>query len=200
MEKKGLLIAALALAGGVALALWPERAIRHPPGETAPDPPEQELLEETPVWMRGDYMLTALATYRIRARVLGRERYYLDDESELSPIDLVLGWGPMSDQAVVDAIDIDQGFRAYTWWTDAAPVPFREIELSSANVHILPANDAIEDEVLDLDSGELVELSGYLVQVEGDDGWKWKTSLTREDTGNGACEVFWVDEVLRPPI
>src|SRR5690606_21681074 len=112
--------------------------------------------------------------------------------------DLVLGWGPMSDQAVLDAIDISQGGRAYTWWTDAPPVALREIERHSANVHILPASDAIEKQVLALRRGELVELSGHLVQIQGDDGWTWRTSLTRDDTGDGACEVFWVEEVSRP--
>jgi len=39
-----------------------------------------------------------------------------------------------------------------------------------------------------------VKLSGYLVDVRGDDGWSISTSMTREDTGAGACEVIWVEE------
>ena len=43
--------------------------------------------------------------------------------------------------------------------------------------------------------GQVVALEGYLVKVISKDGWWWKSSLTRNDTGNGACEVIWVEEV-----
>ena len=45
-------------------------------------------------------------------------------------------------------------------------------------------------------SVEVVKLSGYLVQVNASDGWHWKSSLIREDTGNGACEVVYVKELV----
>ena len=43
--------------------------------------------------------------------------------------------------------------------------------------------------------GQVVALEGYLVKVISKDGWRWQSSLTRNDTGNGACEVIWVEEV-----
>jgi hypothetical protein len=36
---------------------------------------------------------------------------------------------------------------------------------------------------------------GYLVEVRGRDGFRWRSSLTREDTGNGACELVWVEKL-----
>jgi hypothetical protein len=27
------------------------------------------------------------------------------------------------------------------------------------------------------------------------DGWRWRSSLTREDTGAGACELVWVERI-----
>ena len=33
------------------------------------------------------------------------------------------------------------------------------------------------------------------VQVEGDDGFRWVSSRTRDDTGDGACEVIWVEQL-----
>jgi hypothetical protein len=32
-----------------------------------------------------------------------------------------------------------------------------------------------------------------LVEADGRDGWKWRSSLTRDDTGDGACELMWVE-------
>ena len=31
-----------------------------------------------------------------------------------------------------------------------------------------------------------------LVEVRGADGWTWRSSLSREDSGNGGCEVVYV--------
>ena len=47
--------------------------------------------------------------------------------------------------------------------------------------------------------GQVVTLSGELVDVVRDDGVWIKTSLVRNDTGAGACEVLLVDEVTAPP-
>jgi hypothetical protein len=41
--------------------------------------------------------------------------------------------------------------------------------------------------------GEIVHMEGYLVRVDGPDGFQWASSLSRSDTGNGACELFWVE-------
>jgi len=46
-----------------------------------------------------------------------------------------------------------------------------------------------------------VQLSGYLVDAQGPDNFRWGTSLTRNDTGDGACELFLVEslQLLAPP-
>jgi hypothetical protein len=44
--------------------------------------------------------------------------------------------------------------------------------------------------------GEVVTLRGYLVDVRGPNGFRWNTSLRRDDTGDGACELMWVEQVL----
>ena len=38
-------------------------------------------------------------------------------------------------------------------------------------------------------------LRGQLVRADGQDGWHWISSLTRTDTGDGSCEVVWVETV-----
>jgi len=40
-----------------------------------------------------------------------------------------------------------------------------------------------------------VTLRGWLIDVDAADGWHWRTSRTREDTGGGACEIIWVESV-----
>ena len=43
--------------------------------------------------------------------------------------------------------------------------------------------------------GSLFHLSGELVEATGPDIGTWRSSLTRTDSGNGACELVWVEEL-----
>ena len=43
--------------------------------------------------------------------------------------------------------------------------------------------------------GQLVRLTGYLVDVRGPGGFYWNTSLRRDDTGDGTCELMGIEEV-----
>ena len=40
--------------------------------------------------------LNFLASYEVSARVMSRENYRFDKESEIAPMDFALGWGPMA--------------------------------------------------------------------------------------------------------
>jgi hypothetical protein len=75
------------------------------------------------------------------------------------------------------------------------PIPRREIETHSANMHMIPADEVIEDALLDLRPGEIVSLRGKLVRVEAGDGWRWVSSMTRKDTGGHACELVYVERI-----
>jgi hypothetical protein len=118
-------------------------------------------------------------------------------ESDLSPLDLTLGWGPMSDDAVLKKITIEQSNRWYHWSVESFPIPQRDIETHSANMHMIPANDEVENQLNNIKRGDTITLDGYLVEVTSSDGWHWRSSLSREDTGGGACEVVFVKSVIR---
>ena len=46
----------------------------------------------------------------------------MDRESDLAPVDLALGWGRMSDEAILKDIQISQSGRFYFWHTvDCSP-------------------------------------------------------------------------------
>ncbi len=167
----------------------------YSPGPIAPNDPVQENLQGGNVYMKAGYAILPLARFQIEARVLSRERYRFDRGASLSPVDLALGWGPMSDQAVLDHIDISQGGRFYRWRADRLPIPRREIIEHSANMHMIPADDLVEKDLLRVREGEVVHIQGYLVKATSEKG-VWKSSLTRKDSGNGACELIWVEEVM----
>jgi hypothetical protein len=60
---------------------------------------------------------------------------------------------------------------------------------------LIPASKAIAQQLAQIDQDDLIYLKGQLVEVKSSDGWTWRSSLSREDTGNGACELMLVEEV-----
>ena len=191
----GLLL--IALLGGV--HWWHQRPQAPLPGVLAPDVPTQIDLSDGATLKRGDVTLVTRARFELTARVLSREDYHLDAGASLAPIDLALGWGRMSDTAVLSHIQISQGHRFYHWQVDHFPIPRREIEQSSANMHMIPADDTARRELEQVRPGEVIHLQGFLVDASRPDGWRWRTSMTRDDTGDGACELVYVESVEPAP-
>lgn len=190
-----LVLAGIGLSFIFAREIFGTDEIQQAPGVLAAAAPHQALIARGAAWDYKGYRITPLASYEIRARVLGKERYRFGRESELSPYDFALGWGPMSDQAIVEQLEISQSGRWYFWQARQLPLPKQNLITSSANTHLIPAQAEIA-ELLDLVRvGEVIVLRGKLVAVNADDGWQWRSSLRRDDTGQGACEVFWVEAV-----
>ena len=177
---------------------YTQRPIRHAAGTLTQDEPQQTApASDTPI-DHGDYVLIPRADFAVEARVLSRMDYTFDAGAALAPFDFALGWGRMSDSAVIEQLDIGQSARFYHYrWRDQPPIPAREIVRSSANMHLIPADDAVASALDRVRVGSVVRLQGHLVDARRADGWRWQTSLTREDSGGGACELMLVDEVTR---
>jgi hypothetical protein len=189
----------LALAVAVASVLWfVWLQIAHAPihGNTANGEPIQNERARKPPFDFHGYHITPVAQFTVRARVLSREEYHVGREADLSPLDFALGWNRMADDAVLAQMRISQGSRFYLYrWENEPPIPPEEIVRSSANMHLAPADAGVARELDRVRTGAVVTLRGWLIDVDGSDGWHWRTSRTREDTGAGACEIIWVESV-----
>jgi hypothetical protein len=146
-------------------------------------------------WNAYGYKIMPLEKFAFEARVLRAEHYSIDRESQLAPVDLALGWGPMAKESVIDKVQITQSNRFYYWRVNEFPIPRREIEIYSANMHMVPASAEVERALRSVQPGQRVTFSGYLIEARAPDGWHWRSSLTREDTGAGACELVWVEKI-----
>lgn len=180
----------------IALALfWDGPDPSLPPGILVPWEPDQEPVEYPLTWDYHGSKIEALARFRVRGRVLFTTRYRWGREADLSPIDLTLGWRPMSDQSVLDALRLYHSHRAYSVGPKNGRYPLRWEDLNShaANMHMVPATDQIAAKLMDFARGDLVDLHGYLIEAVGKDGWRWKSSLSRADIGEGSCELMWVE-------
>lgn len=190
----------IALAVWAGWTWWGNRPVARAAGVLAPDEPVQVDFDapQPPIPFEGA-TLRPLARFSLEARVLSREDYRLDAEAALSPTDLAVGWGPMSDTTVLRDIDISQSGRFYYWQVKSFPIPRRDIETHSANMHMIPADALVARELKRVRAGDIVALDGFLVEAEKPGGWRWHSSMTRTDTGAGACEVVYVRSLRIEP-
>lgn len=160
------------------------------------EPVQQSMRQPRDVKLKNG-QLSYIAEYQITARVLSTKSYWLGKESDISPMDIALGWGEMATYANISQLSIRQGSRyyRYSWSSDGPPIDSNIIARSSANMHIIPFNDAVRKAIERIKPGQVVRLRGHLVNYTTKDGWHWNSSITRTDTGDGACELMYVETV-----
>lgn len=175
--------------------------VSHAPGVLVPEVPTQTPPKSPRLIERESdgYQLTPLADYSIRARVLGTERYRFDSVSDLVPLDLALGWSSMSDSAILDRTHVFQTNRHFYYVMPGGMISADAAKIAAANTHVIPADDAIRAELFELKTGDVVRLTGQLVEVNGPKGMTMRSSLRRDDSGDGACEILYVRTVERDP-
>jgi hypothetical protein len=191
--------AGLAVAVAVLFVVYFVQSTEHsyPPGKLVSAEPLQSAT--TPrSWNKNGFTITALAQYHIEALVISTERYWLDAGAALSPVDFAVGWGPMSDPAVVADMSFSQGHRWFSFRPSSHfSLPLEAINSHAANMHMIPADRRIEQRLKSIRASDIVTLNGYLVEAAGRDKSKWRSSLSRTDAGSGACELMWVEEVSK---
>jgi len=185
---------------GIWILFFKSDIIEYGPGVFAPDTPKQEKISSPKPFILNGEKVTPLAHFELTAKVLSKENYSRDRGAKHSPMDLALGWGRMSDESVINQLEIWQSGRWYRWKTEKFPIPKREIETYSANMHMIPSSETISSTLEKVKEGDLIHLKGKLVRIDSEDGGYWQSSLSREDTGNGACELIYLQsfEILNP--
>lgn len=167
--------------------------------QSVQEEPVQLDIQEAPALDWSGIELRPRALFGMESKVLGTRRYRFGQETDVSNIDVAFGWGRMADPEIVSQLSISQSGRFYFWRAKELPIPAAEIVRSSANMHMIAANDGVRRKLKRLKEGDQVRLHGVLVDVHWPNGGYWRTSLTREDSGAGACEIVWVHHLERLP-
>ncbi len=159
------------------------------------DPHQRKIKHRYVVDPEGN-KFTLKAKFDFRARILSRKRYNVDHFSDVAPIDFAIGWGPMSDPKVLKTMDLWQTRRwFYYQYSNRTPATRMEIITHLANVHMVPADERVRKDLMLVEEGDIVSVKGYLINVYSRDGWQKLSSEIRTDTGDGACEIVYVEEV-----
>lgn len=140
------------------------------------------------------------ANYRIYAMVMSKCRYYWGWDGETVPYDLALAWNELMLPENQKGITYTQSNRWYYYqYYKEFPLDPAYIPVHSANHHIIPANKNVFNAIDKVRNKEKIYMEGYLVNVigtvNGEKVWR-NSSLTRFDTGDGACEVFYVKRAV----
>ncbi len=196
MKKIGLLLLGAVLAGYCGL-----QRVQGMPAEGAIDVTAEPVQEETGraafdvETAKGMVKLQPRAAFDVSAVVAAAESYRFDAVSFLSPVDLVLTWGQLPDEPYEGQVTYSQAARFYFWRTPSNTLDLRYIESHSANMHMIPATPNLRKALRAVDDGDLVRIKGLLVNASTAEGFTWGTSMNRTDTGPGACELIWVEEL-----
>ena len=147
----------------------------------------------------GQFTLTPLAEYNFCGLVVSRETYSYGWDGEISPIDLAIVWGKLAEHEYDQYMPYSQSSRWYYYkYKPGTPFDNSYIISHSSNNHMIPANENVRRAVKMIKEKDEVFLEGFLVSLKGTykgETVTWNSSLSRTDTGDGSCELFYVSKV-----
>ncbi|MFC1663358.1 hypothetical protein ACFL04_04330 [Patescibacteria group bacterium] len=177
----------------------------NPIGENLISDPIQEQVETKPITIQQDGMtaeLIPLYNYSTAGLVVTDHRSgvwydYAHKNDPFNTRDLCLVWGQNLTSGSYNKGSYKSGDFTCYWdfktWDDYNSFS----SLHIANNHLIPANSEIENKINSVAVGDVVQITGQLVNYQVSDETSTTygsrtTSTTRSDTGNGACEVIYV--------
>jgi hypothetical protein len=170
--------------------------------DTSQEPQQTSHRSEEPISRgikSGFVSITPLAEYKVSGVVVSKKSYSDDWEGEISPVDLAIAWGRLAEPEFKKYITFSHSHRWYHYkWKEGSPSDAKYVIAHSANNHIIPATENLRRALKIIKKRDRVVLEGYLGNLKGtfeDREVSWNTSLSRMDTGNGSCELFYVSKV-----
>ena len=145
-----------------------------------------------------------VASYELSGRVVDVQNYYGSSlQNELSPLDVGISWGFLAEDN--DKVTWTSNGTRFLKWRTQDMTWYNEhggekgIGKYWSNNHLIPSDKTVEKLIKSIRKDDYVKIEGYLVNVryDGPNGewFKWNSSTTRNDTGDGACEVIYVTNV-----
>lgn len=165
--------------------------------------PVQEPIEppERVTVMRGGrtFVIEKLYRYEHSGEVLSATAYDLAWTNDFFDVDVGTIWGPTR-EALKQRFTFQQMGRFLFWRTETEPTQEERLDVTRhiANNHVIPAEGSahLSRAVRFVREGDVVRIKGALVRILDESGVVLaSSSVVRDDTGDGACEIVWVDEL-----
>ena len=183
-----------------------ERPVGHAAGVLAPDTPQIVLGSNRPPWQDAHgFRFIPRAELDARVVVLARANYRVGEFAGFSPTDLAIAWGPLSDRQIYEQFKFSEMgsplagrfvFPEIRSGSDMARLPFNEVAAfllqNLTHVHTIPANDEVAARLAGIRPGQLVHITGILVDTVAPSRGLYQTSLQLFDYN---CEIMWIDAI-----
>jgi hypothetical protein len=150
---------------------------------------------------RGDRRFVVEKThhYEVVGEVLSATAYDVTWSTEFFDVDVGLIWGP-NRRAFQEKYSFSQMGRWLFWRssTQVSEAERADITRHISNNHLIPAEGRkhLGSAIRWVSSGDHVKITGSLVRIVDDGGQQLLVSShSRDDSGDGACEVIWVDSL-----
>lgn len=146
-----------------------------------------------------------LASYEIQGLVVGLDDYNSGSlYDRAAPRDLSIAWGDMAAHSNLivwlrGQREMSAEITKMSEWIIGKK--YDELVTQYSNNHLIPKDQKILAQIKNVKRGDYVKLKGYLVDLilrdtsEPSVYYELKSSLTRDDTGDNACEVMYVTDV-----
>ena len=141
-----------------------------------------------------DQKISVLEAFQGEFRILGSKEYTNDEQAKFSPIDYAVTRGVFTRPDIARQISINQYDRFLNWQMAHPPLPAQMATQLVSNMHIIPANPQVAEDIKKVKRGDLVHLTGDLVQINDKD-LVWKSALDWNGVGDGACKLIRVDSI-----
>ncbi len=146
---------------------------------------------------------TVKANYTLVGRVVKKHYYFPHNTpNKISRYDFGMAWGEVANEENISQIKFRNDGRRFLHYE--YPVTLNEklgsreaIVNSISNNHLIHANNRVLKLIRNVKEGQYIKIEGYLVYVHFEYGYAdWNSSLTRTDHGDGACEIFYVTNII----
>lgn len=169
------------------------------------EPVQEETTGYTEIDVGGyEVSVYKLYTYEIEALVVHTKNYYgFEFSQKLVPKDVALAWGDVAKYNDTVNFHWHQGQRrCYCRLNeeDLNIVGGLDYVMSHfSNNHLIASDKSVKRKIKKIKKGDHIILTGFLVNIdaENENGkyYLWDTSTTRDDSGDGACELIFVTDV-----
>jgi hypothetical protein len=145
------------------------------------------------------YLVEPVAEYELWGLVVSHNDIHAfsdiyHDETSVDIKDICVIWGKNATNRAFTEVEFwSEPWTCYTRWKHGQAQGFSQRDLS--NNHLLSDSAKVRETIYSMAVGDQIYLKGLLVNYTEPGGlYPRNSSTTREDTGNGACEVFFVEE------
>ena len=150
--------------------------------------------------------VTYLAKYEITGQVINVHDYTGNSiEDLISPRDVGLCWGFLAEGNykvdVISAKSRQLNYKIYNkdFWLYINTALGR-VNSHISNNHLIPSDKNVNKLINKIQTNDFITIEGYLVNIYAESlrgkTYQWESSLSRNDVGDGACELLYVTNVI----